>query len=484
MEIRIPLQKKQTEFERAVRDKKVVFYGGAKGGGKSHALRNIVLARRLMYPGTTAGIFRKTYPELERNIIRPLFMQHPDLRKFYSKKDKVLYLPNGSFIEFNYCNTEADLELYQGAEYHDLAIEEAGQWPEDWFQRLRGSNRSSIPGVKTRTLLTGNPGGLGHKWLKRLFVTRDFHERENFDDYYFIQALVYDNPALLTNDPGYLDNLKAEPNEALRKAYLEGDWDIFAGQYFGEWRKAVHVLDPEWKPEPWWKIFGAYDHGFRHPAVFGAFAVDGDGHVYLYRELAVAQHRPDQIAQAIHDLMGDDMKRLGPIHAGHDVFSRGRGGEPSIDDQFRKLPKHLRLNMVKANIDRVLGAQQVRNYLAWQNLPEWKEIINGEEVLRRMQGPRFSVHPSCVKTIECLPRMIHDDKKPEDVMKVDATDTDPWAGDDPYDMVRYGLMTRPGISFKPKKQAAYASAKWFKQKMKEAKQMEKALKGRASLRRY
>lgn len=485
MEIRIQLQPKQSEFLAAVDEKRVTFYGGAKGGGKSHGLRNIMLYRRFQYPGTTGAIFRKTYDELEGNIIRPLLAQYPGLSRYYNKSAHLLTLPNRSFLEFNHCARDTDVEKYQGREFHDLAVEEAGQWPEDWFQTLRGSSRSSIPGVKTRILLTGNPGGLGHKWLKRLFIERDFNERERPEDYHFIPAKVWDNPALVENDPDYIANLQAEPNEALRRAYLEGDWDIFAGQYFSEFRRSVHVLPADFTPEPWWTRFGAYDHGYVHPAIFGDFAVDGDGNLYLCREWAAPRCRVDQIAEGIHKLMGEDFKKIQTIHCGHDVFSPGRSGGPSVSEEFRKLPAHIRItNMVRANISRVQGAQRLRQYLAWQNLSTWEETINGVLTPVKMKGPRLFIHPSCVRTIECLPRMIHDPNNPEDVLKVDATDNDPWAGDDPYDMIRYGTMSRPAISHRPKPEVKESSGAWFKQRMSEQQRMMDRKANGVRVRRY
>src|ERR1019366_6592379 len=140
---------------------------------------------------------------------------------------------------------------------------------------LQGSNRSSVVGVKARTLLTGNPGGVGHTWLKRLFIERRFNERERPEDYAFIQALVDDNPALIQNDPAYLHRLDTEPNEALRKAYRYGSWDIHAGQFFSEVSREVHLIKPFAIPQHW-NRFGSYDYGFNHPAAFGWFACDED----------------------------------------------------------------------------------------------------------------------------------------------------------------------------------------------------------------
>ena len=126
------------------------------------------------------------------------------------------------------------------------------------FRTLLGSNRSSRPGIKARAILTGNPGGIGHAWLKRIFVERKFKEEERPEDYTFIQAFVQDNQALLENDPDYVHRLKTEPNEALRRAFLYGDWDIFAGQFFSEISRTVHLIKPFNIPHHWTR-FGAYD---------------------------------------------------------------------------------------------------------------------------------------------------------------------------------------------------------------------------------
>ena len=265
MNLDIQLQPKQKEFLRKVENTPIVFFGGAKGGGKSHGLRSIMLLRRFQYPNSNGAIFRKTFPELEANHIRPLFQQFPELRQYWNESKKLLTLPNGSTLQCCYCSSEKDIDLYQGREFHDLAIDEAGQWTEAMFRKLQGSNRSSKPGIAAKTLLTGNPGGPGHKWLKRLFIEQRYNERERPIDYAFIQALVDDNPDLVLNDPDYVARLESEPNPSLRKAYRLGSWDIFAGQYFSEITREVHVIKPFNIPRHW-NRFGAYDYGFNHPA--------------------------------------------------------------------------------------------------------------------------------------------------------------------------------------------------------------------------
>ena len=430
MEIKIRLQPKQKQFLQAIEDTPITFYGGAKGGGKSKGLQLIMLYRRFKYPNSTGAIFRRSYPELEGNHIRPLFQSFPELKQFWHESKKLLTIPNGSTLQFCHCNNENDVDLYQGREFHDLAIDEAGQWTEPMFRKLIGSNRSSKSGIIPRTMLTGNPGGVGHGWLKRIFIEKRLNERERPQDYTFIQALVDDNSALIDNDPDYVRKLESEPNEALRKAFRYGDWNIFAGQYFQEISKEVHLIKPFQIPGHW-NRFGAYDYGYNHPAAFGWFAVDEDGNTYLYREYIKAQQRVDQFAFEVNKY--SDTASLYPIVAGHDCWTnkstlRDDVQPPTVAEQFQTQG----INLRRAVIDRIQGAAQLRSYLAHEGTITKK--------------PRFYIFDTCPVTFDTISRMIHDPDRVEDVLKVDATEGDPLSGDDAYDMVRYGLMSRPTLS--------------------------------------
>lgn len=447
-EIKIALQPKQKVFAQSIDQYPVTFFGGARGGGKSKGLRLIMLVRRFQYPGSHGAIFRRTYPELEGNHIRPLLEEFPMLREYWNDSKKLLSLPNGSTLQFCHCSNEQDVDLYQGREFHDLAIDEAGQWTEAMFRKLLGSNRSSKPGIKARAILTGNPGGIGHGWLKRLFVERRFNERERPQDYNFIPAFVNDNKALLDNDPDYIARLQSEPNEALRKAWLHGDWDIFAGQFFGEISREVHFIKPFEIPYHW-KRFGSYDFGFNHPAAFGWFATDEDGNVYLYREFVKPQMRIDQYAAYINKF--PDTAQLYPIVAGWDCWAKknvlNESSPPTIAEEFARHGIHLR----KAVIDRIQGASQVRKYLAWKDKAGSK--------------PRFYIFETCPIAFDCLTRMQHDPDNVEDVLKVDSNNGDLNTGDDPYDMIRYGLMSRPIISEAAQVTHPYGSEEWAKQQV-------------------
>lgn len=450
MELEIALQPKQKLFLKAIETTPITFYGGAKGGGKSKGLQLIMLLRRFQYPGSTGAIFRRTFPELEGNHIRPMFQAFPTLRQYYNESKKILTLPNGSTLQFCHCNNEADIDLYQGREFHDLAIDEAGQWPEAMFRRLLGSNRSAKPGILARAILTGNPGGVGHGWLKRLFVEKRYNERESAGDYAFIQALVDDNHALMVADPAYVARLESEPNEALRKAYRYGDWEIFAGQFFQEITKDIHFIEPFRIPSHW-NRFGSYDYGYNHPAAFGWFANDEDGNTYLYRELVKAQTRVDQFAKALTSY--GDTSSLYPIVAGWDCWNKRShtinetegAPPPTVAEEFATHG----IQLSRATIDRIQGAAHLRSYLSWQGRPNNK--------------PRLFIFKNCPVTFDTLSRMIHDPDRAEDVLKVDASEGDPLSGDDAYDMVRYGLMSRPAITEAPKSRIAVGSPAWHAQ---------------------
>lgn len=438
-ELRIALQPKQRIFLETIERTRITFYGGAKGGGKSKGLQLIMLLRRLTNPGSHGAIFRRTYPELEGNHIRPLFDSFPQLRPYWNESKKLLTLPNSSTLQFCHCSNESDVSLYQGREFHDLAIDEAGQWTEGMFRTLLGSNRSAKENIKPRGILTGNPGGLGHGWLKRLFIERRFNDRELPEDYAFIQALVDDNQALMDNDPDYVRQLEAEPNEALRKAYRFGDWNVFAGQFFQEISKETHFIKPFDIPRHW-NRFGAYDFGFNHPAAFGWFANDEDGNTYLYRELIQAGQRIDQFAKRLNEY--PDTAQCYPMVAGHDCWTtravlRTESLPPTIAEEFATHGILLK----RATIDRIQGAAQIRSYLALRQVGE--TIVDGKPLVTR---PRFYIFNTCPVSYDTLSRMIHDPDRVEDVLKVDATDGDPMSGDDAYDMIRYGLMSRPYLS--------------------------------------
>lgn len=270
--------KQETFFKARCR---FVAYGGARGGGKSWAIDRKAPLMALHYTGIKILLLRRTYKDLERNHVRTLEPLLKGVAK-YSKQEKCFHFPNGSLLELGYCASESDVLQYQGQEYDVIFIDEATQFTEYQFETLtaclRGAN--SFP---KRMYLTCNPGGVGHEWVKRLFISKRYKETENADDYTFIPATVFDNKALLENDPGYvrmLDNL----SDGLRQAWRDGNWDMLAGQYFSEFDRSIHVVEPFVVPEHW-KRYRTIDYGLDCLACLW-IAVDERGNYYVYREYA------------------------------------------------------------------------------------------------------------------------------------------------------------------------------------------------------
>ena len=272
-----PNKKQQLFFNSRTR---FTAYGGARGGGKSWALRRKLVAMCLRYGGLRCLLVRRTYPELKANHVIPFLREYRGLIE-YSESDKVLRFKNGSNIYLGFCASDRDALRYQGQEYDVIAIDEATQISEYCFSIFKACLRGTSP-FPRRMYLTCNPGGIGHAWVKRLFVDRHFKKNEDPDDYTFIQALVFDNEVLTKSDADYVSSLRSLP-ERLRDAWLYGRWDVFEGQFFDEFDTDIHVIEPCAIPEMT-KQFVALDYGFDMLAVL-LLAIDEESNLYVCREL-------------------------------------------------------------------------------------------------------------------------------------------------------------------------------------------------------
>ena len=197
------MNEKQKLFFKA--KQRFIAYGGARGGGKSWSVDRKAILLALRYAGIKMLLLRRTYKDLERNHARELSTL---LQGFvtYNKQDKLFLFPNGSLLELGYCASESDVLQYQGQEYDIIFIDEATQFTEYQYQTLTACLRGANDFPK-RMYLTCNPGGVGHEWVKRLFVSKRYKESENPNDYEFISATVFDNKVLMEKDKGYVDML-------------------------------------------------------------------------------------------------------------------------------------------------------------------------------------------------------------------------------------------------------------------------------------
>lgn len=259
-----------------------IAYGGARGGGKSWAMQKKFTLLAMRYENLNLLLLRRTLGQVYRNHELPMATELAG-HVAYNQTRHELTFPTGSRIVFGYCDAEFDVYQYQGQEYEVIGLEEATQFTPFQMQFLATCNRTTRKDISPRMYYTCNPGGVGHDHIKRLFIDRMFTKDESPDDYVFIPASVWDNDVLMQNDPKYIRNLKALP-EHLRKAYLDGDWNVIEGQYFREFDRKRHVIEPFEIPMDW-KRFRAMDWGYSDPTAVLWFAIAPDKHIYVYREL-------------------------------------------------------------------------------------------------------------------------------------------------------------------------------------------------------
>lgn len=395
------MSEKQKRFFLAA--KRYIGYGGARGGGKSWAVRHKAVMLGLVYPGIKMLLLRRTYPELEENHVRELIPMLKGLAE-YSGKDKRFGFVNGTTLKLGYCKNERDVLQYQGQEYDVIFIDEATQFTEYQFETLKGCLRG-VNSFPKRIYLTCNPGGVGHEWVKRLFVSRIYkpEKNENPDDYEFIPASVYDNAVLMEKDPEYVHGLESLP-DGLREAWLDGNWDMLAGRYFAEFDRGVHVVEPFNIPEHW-RRYRAIDYGLDCLACVWV-AVDELNDCWLYREYAESDKIISDGAADIRALsmMKKEGKFVGEkieyTVAPPDLWARSQESGRSKADLFREAGLYL----TKGNNDRESG------WLAIKELLKIKAVDTG------IRSARLHIFSSCVNIIEQLPSLQRDQRHPTDCM--------------------------------------------------------------------
>lgn len=419
-----------------------VGFGGARGGGKSWAVRTKAVILSEHYPGIRIMIMRRTYKELEGNHIRPLLDMLGEAVK-YNETKKLFSFPNGSIIQMGFAQNEKDLQKYQGHEYDILFIDEATQFTEQQFDILKAIIRGTNSFPK-RMYLTCNPGGVGHQWVKRLFIDGAFKAGEKPEDYSFHKALVTDNKALLDNDPEYVEMLESLPPK-LRKAWLEGDWDVYEGQFFEDFRvspslidiknagiskelavkqrRFVHVIEPFEIPKDW-KIYRSFDFGFAKPFSCDWWAVDYDGVAYLILQLYGVTKTANEGVKWDPEKIFSEISSIEREHR----WLRGKYiegvADPSIFDASRgesiaEVADKYRIFFSPGDNTRLPGWMQCHYRLKFDK--------NGY--------PMVYFFNTCKDAIRTLPLLQYDEHKPEDL---DTKQEDHFA-----DSFRYFCMFRP-----------------------------------------
>lgn len=429
------------------------FYGGAAGGGKTDYLVIEALSQYKI-PNYRGLILRKTYPELSEIIDKSYLYYKTVCKKAkYNDSRHCWTFPSGAKIYFGSLQHEKDKHKYQGRQFDFIGFDELTHFTLGEYEYLRSRNRAAGPGTTVYMRSTGNPGGIGHGWVKQYFVRAGKPEEAvitNIDiptpdgkiihqevSKVFVPSKVFDNEALLRNNPQYLARLSLL-SEQERKALLDGDWDVFSGQVFTEFRDnpdgysthiLSHVIEPFRIPS-WWTIYRGFDYGYSKPYAVGWYAADPDGVVYRIAELygcirdrngrAVPDTGqkidPVEIARRIAAIESTDPNLRGREIIGiadPAIFEESRG--ESIADMMSRAG----IYFDKADNTRLAGKMQCHYRLHFDK---------GGHAM-------FYVFRTCEEFIRTVPSLVYDEQKPEDV--------DTKQEDHIYDEWRYVMMARP-----------------------------------------
>lgn len=414
---------KQKEFLRTVKQNIYTLYGGAAGGGKSYILRwglvwlLIDWFIRTEIKGIRVGLFCEDYPSLDDRQISKIKMEFPEWLGSYKESNHEFTLNNelgGGVICFRNLDNPSK---YLSSEFAAIAIDELTLNSRDVFDFLR--MRLRWTGISdTKLIAATNPGGKGHMWVKDLFIDRNFTKEMQplADKIAYIQARASDNPHLSQN---YIDALNTLP-EKLRKAYLEGDWNIFEGQVFTEFRTEKHVIEPFEIPHHWQR-YRSMDWGYTKPYAVYSYAVDYDDVLYITSEYyGCKPGMPDTGTQETAREVAQKIEHLKDYQGVADpaIWQRTGHDGPTIAEIFATEGVY----WVSADNDRLAGLMQVH---------------------QRLKEGKLKIFSNCVHLIRTLPALTYDKIKVEDV--------DTKQEDHAYDAVRYMCMARPVKSVKPEK---------------------------------
>lgn len=324
IDVDISLHPKQGEALEALSKPIVIYvgYGGSRGGGKSHFSRAYLALRCLKYPGSKHLLIRRTFAELQRNHIDNFIKEFGKVGHYHAGKHYFIF-NNGSIIELGYCEKDGDLERYQGGEYDTIVIDECQFQTEKRYEYFKGCLRTTRGSLIPKMLLTFNPGGIGHTFLKRLFVDKVYDEKDDPNKYEFIRARVYDNPTIMENDPDYVKRLESLP-EPIRSAWLNGDFGVFEGQFYKISSKSL--VRPFYIEESTCRdcLYGSLDHGISHNTSFGLWYLDRiNRKFYRLFSYIASGSTAEAHAREIYD-------RIQSFTWTHGVFPRTIWADPSM----------------------------------------------------------------------------------------------------------------------------------------------------------
>ena len=401
-----------------------LLFGGAAGGGKSDFLIADFVSNVNEWREAWRGVlFRRTYPELETIIARAKELYLP-LGAVWSKVEKTFTFPTRSQLQMRFLESDDDVTRYQGQEYTWVGFDELGNYPTDFCWKYMMSRLRSAKGAPCYIRGTANPGGRGHGWIKNRFIDGKepgkIYRIGKTITRCFISSRLQDNHVLIEKDPDYVKRLEMLPGY-LRRALLEGDWDVFAGQVFDEWRRNRHVVKPHALPAGAWFKFYALDWGYSRPYAIIKLAADREGRIRQYGEIygcepgqpntgvkkkaseAASEAWQDAIKEGVTDMVADPA-----------LWSKESGDDLAVIEYFEQA-----------------GFRTVRGYNA--RVPGWLAIHERLKQNDENGRPLLQIFSVCYNTIRTIPLLTPDKNHPEDI--------DTKIEDHLADALRYGVTS-------------------------------------------
>jgi len=470
---------KQAYFLSLPDDIKEALYGGAAGGGKSEVLLLFPLLRGFHeFPRFKGIIFRRTYPELYREIIERSFNWYPHAGGTYNSEKKQWQFPSRAIIRFGHMEYERDARDYDSDEYNYIAFDELTSFTEFQYTYLFSRNRTSDKRLPAIVRSGTNPGNIGHGWVLNRFIEPQgkivpwgtiLYDKRTKHRRIFIQATLKDNEEHI--DPSYYDTLAILP-EAERKAKRDGDWHSFSGQVFGEFRPAhvegepeyaFHVVPNNTYLPAWWPRFVVIDWGFSANNYCLWCCVSPNGRLYFYREYAIKRAKISLWASEFKEINNGETDRVLMCQSAW----QNRGEEFLIAEEFEKYSK---IHPMPVKNDRVAGKMMLHEYLRWEQIkrtsarnPQEYSQIEADQILR-IKGwdayvnytkefevpapetnlPKLQIFERCEMVKRVIPLCVYANKS--NVSNKDSEDVAEFPGDDPYDVARYACMEANTLS--------------------------------------
>jgi len=433
-----------------------LFYGGERGGGKSDFQLGYQDDGAMRWGQHWRGImFRKTYAELEELQARALQVFPATGAEYKTQPSAAFpnsncwYWPSGASVKMRYIETEKDYGRYHGHQYTGISFDEVTEYatPTGLLKML--STLRSAAGVPCTVRLTGNPGGVGHIWVKSRYIDvappmTPYVDPDTGFTRLFVPSRTQDNQILLLNDPKYRSRIAAATagNEALRKAWMEGDWNIVAGAFFDCWNQAVMVLKPFTIPEGWTR-FCSGDWGSARPFSFGWWAVVAEdyelpngfilprGAMVRYREWYGAEDPVNQPNIGVK-MVAEDVGRGLRERERNDVKVTYRVLDPSAfaENGGPSIAERIYLGSGKKIIFKPADNTRVPQRGAMGGWDNMRARMIGED-----GKPMIYCFDTCRDSIRTIPLLQHDKDRIEDI----DTDMEDHAADD----WRYGCNSRP-----------------------------------------